>query len=507
MIPPVVRRLGADGRDGDPAAYLYEVTLDLMADGVVIADADGRIVVANERAVSLLAAPGAELRGRPVEDFVPGPRRREHAEQRHEFLDHPTQRGMAPGRRVLVERPGAAPATLAITLVPITLDDEPATLVRLSDVSEASRAIAAEQWLLHLMETSGQAMIGTDRDGMVVAWNPAAAELFGWTADEMVGRHVSRIAPDDLGPAQHEAMQRVLGGETMRFEAQRRHRDGSVFPVGVLALPRTDAFGDIVGALGVIEDLTPKRQAELALRQRSKELERSNTALERFAYAASHDLQEPVRMVGSFAQLLERRYRDALDDDGREMLDILVDAAGRMQTLVNDLLAYSRADHEREQELRCDATAELQQSLDLLAGAIAECGARLEVETELPELAVDPVDLRQIWRNLIGNSLKHRGDAEPVVVIGCSTRGAVAELRVSDNGPGIAPQHHEAVFEPFRRVGATRTKGAGFGLALCRRIVESYGGEISIASPVDGGTTIAFTLPTAPTGDPITAGP
>ena len=230
------------------------------------------------------------------------------------------------------------------------------------------------------------------------------------------------------------------------------------------------------------------------------DVRRSNTELEQFAYVASHDLQEPLRQVASFCTLLERRYADRLDEDGAQYLGFIVEGAGRMQRLIEDLLAFSRIGRTPEHLAEVDLEKTLDDALANLAARREESGAEVTADP-LPVVVGDASLLTTLWQNLVGNALKFHGDEPPRVHVSCTTDGAGAwRLTVRDNGIGIAPQHADRVFDIFERLhAAEQYEGTGIGLAMCRKIVEFHGGTIAIEANAGApGATVRFTLPRRP---------
>ncbi|TMS55878.1 CHASE3 domain-containing protein [Mycobacterium sp. DBP42] len=259
----------------------------------------------------------------------------------------------------------------------------------------------------------------------------------------------------------------------------------------------------------VVEELDASRSAEAALDQQAEELRRSNAELEQFAYVASHDLQEPLRKVASFCQLLERRYGDKLDERGIEYIGFAVDGAKRMQVLINDLLTFSRVGRLNATHTEVDLNGALDVALNNLSTAIAESGAEIQRPDEpLPSIDGDPTLMAMVWQNLIGNAVKFRRDGvAPRIVIDC--RDGTDELAdnwvfsVSDNGIGIGEEFVDKVFVIFQRLhGRDAFSGTGIGLALCKKIVEHHGGSIWIDTTYTSGTRFIFTLPATPSTVP-----
>jgi light-regulated signal transduction histidine kinase (bacteriophytochrome) len=225
---------------------------------------------------------------------------------------------------------------------------------------------------------------------------------------------------------------------------------------------------------------------------------RSNAELEQFAYVASHDLQEPLRKVASFCQLLERRYGDQLDDRGRQYIDFAVDGAKRLQVLINDLLAFSRVGRGNEVRTEMPMDQPLDVAIGAMDAAIEEKGAVIERPDSLPEVLGDATLLAVLWQNLISNGIKFAvPDRDPVIkVTFAEAPDGMWLFCVADNGIGISPEFGEKIFIIFQRLhGRDAYPGTGIGLALCKRIVEHHGGEISLDPGYSGGTQICFTLP------------
>ncbi len=291
-----------------------------------------------------------------------------------------------------------------------------------------------------------------------------------------------------------EASRRVVGGDYA-------HRIELAGPADLRAVAAdVDAMrSELVASLQearASQEVSARQAAELDAQ--AAELLRSNAELEQFAYVASHDLQEPLRKVASFCQLLEKRYGDQLDERGRQYLGFAVDGAKRMQVLINDLLTFSRVGRGSEVRVRLPLDAPLDAALAALGTAIDESGAVIERPGRLPEVTGDATLLGMLWQNLVGNGIKFRApDRTPVVQItAAESDGGGWEFCVQDNGIGIPAEFAEKVFVIFQRLhGREAYPGTGIGLALSKRIVEFHGGEIGLDDAYTGGTRICFTLP------------
>ena len=250
-----------------------------------------------------------------------------------------------------------------------------------------------------------------------------------------------------------------------------------------------------MGVFAAARDITARKKAEENLRKTMEDLEHSNRELEQFAYVASHDLQEPLRMVSSYSQLIARRYKDKLDSDGVEFIEFAVDGANRMQKLINDLLAYSRVSTRGRPPETTDAHAALGEAITNLGAAIEESGAFI-TNDDLPEVAADYSQLVHLFQNLLGNAIKFRGDETPHIHVSAKRGRGEWVFSVKDNGIGIEPQYHDRIFIIFQRLhGRDEYSGTGIGLALCKRIVERHGGRIWLESQPGSGTVFHFTIP------------
>ena len=262
------------------------------------------------------------------------------------------------------------------------------------------------------------------------------------------------------------------------------------------------ASGELI--LLALQDITSWKEAEdarvaaeLELKRTSAELARSNAELERFAYVASHDLQEPLRMVASYTQLLSKRYAGRLDERADKYIAYAVDGANRMQALIRDLLAYSRAGKGGREFRRVDSEEVARRAVANLEAARRATNAVIEIGP-LPTVEADAVQLGQLFQNLVSNSLKFRSAAPPRVDISAERAGAFWRFRVRDNGIGIAPEYQQRVFLVFERLHTqAEYRGTGIGLALSRRIVENHGGQLTLESVPGQGSTFSFTLPAA----------
>jgi PAS domain S-box-containing protein len=349
-----------------------------------------------------------------------------------------------------------------------------------------------------LLEAAPDAMVVVNQGGEIVLLNVQAEKQFGYRRDELLGQKVTNIIPigfaerliaDDLRSAEDASAQQI--GTGIELIAERK--DGSEFPIEIMLSPLQSPEGTLVTA--AIRDISVRKAAAVVLLQKVDELNRSNEELGQFAYIASHDLQEPLRMVASYTQLLSRRYKGKLDADADEFIAFAVDGASRMQRLIQDLLAYSRVGTKGRELLETSSEDALQQALTNLRGAIEESSA-VVTHDPLPPVMADDMQLTQLFQNLVGNAIKYQKSGVPRVHISAARNGGKQwDFAVKDNGLGIDPQYFERIFGMFQRLHKRdEFAGTGIGLAICKKIVERHGGHIWVESKQGQGSTFRFAL-------------
>jgi PAS domain S-box-containing protein len=364
------------------------------------------------------------------------------------------------------------------------------------DLSESKEAEAKYRGLL---EAAPDAMVVVNRGGEIVLLNVSAEKQFGYSRDELLGQKVTNIIPkgfaerliaDGTRTAAEALAQQIGTG----IELIGRRKDGSDFPIEIMLSPLESAEGILVTA--AIRNITERKKSEERLVKTVGELKRSNDELQQFAYVASHDLQEPLRMVASYTQLLAKRYKGRLDSDADEFIAYAVDGSSRMQRLIQDLLAYSRAGTNGKVLREISSEEKFKEALTNLRAAIEESGA-IVTHDSLPAVTTDGTQLTQIFQNLVGNAIKYRSAAVPHVHVSAAKNGGSEWIfSVRDNGLGIDPLYFERIFLLFQRLhGQKEFKGTGIGLAICKKMLEQLGGRIWVESLPAKGSTFFFTLP------------
>jgi PAS domain S-box-containing protein len=365
------------------------------------------------------------------------------------------------------------------------------------DSASAAEAVAGSGagHLARLFAMSPDLLAAAGFDGLLKVFNDAWEHQLGWTREELqVKPYMEIVHPDDREETLRQ-IGRLAAGETIaEYVCRILRKDGSVVWMAWSGGPGDEAFY-IVG-----RDVSERLALEHELARRSERLQATNAELQDFAYTASHDLSEPLRMVGSFLGLLERRAGDALDDKGREYLRQAGDGARRMRHLIDDLLAYSRVANEEPRREQVDLRDLVAEVLAVLGPAIEAEGARVEVG-ELPTLEAEPGQLGQLLQNLIGNAVKfHRPGAPATVRVTARRTHGACVVTVADDGIGIPDGDQERIFTMFTRLHRRdEYAGTGIGLAICRRIAERHGGRIYVESTPGAGSAFHTLLPDRPT--------
>ncbi len=370
------------------------------------------------------------------------------------------------------------------------------------DVTERKRAeeaLAQERYLMNsLMDNLPDNIYFKDTESRFTKINRALSRHFGLgDPREALGKTDFDFFTEDHARPAFEDEQEVMrsGRPLVAKEERETWTDGRIRWASTTKMPLRGGDGKIIGTFGVSRDITDRKFAEEELRRTTEELARSNAELEQFAYVASHDLQEPLRMVASYAQLLAKRYRSHLDADADDFIGYVVGGATRMQTLINDLLAYSRVGTRGKPLRPTNAQTALKQALDNLQIAIEDSGA-VVTQDPLPEVIGDDTQLCQLFQNLLGNAIKYRGEYPPQVHVTAKRNATKWVFSVKDNGIGFEPEYAERIFVIFQRLyGATEYPGTGIGLAICKKIVERHGGSIWVESQPGKGSTFYFTMP------------
>jgi PAS domain S-box-containing protein len=473
--------------DQEHSAYILAAIVDFSDDAIISLDLNGIITSWNPSAERLYGYTAAEAIGQPVSILIPLDRLDEEPQilgriRRGERVDHlETVRKCKDGKAIDV----------SVTVSPIR--NAQGVIMGASkisrDVTEARKAERGSRLLAAIVDSSDDAIVSKDLNGVVTSWNRSAERLFGYPASEMIGQPITKIIPSDRIEEEPRILARIRNGERVdHFETIRQRKDGTLIDISLTISPVRDANGKVVGASKIARDITERKRVDTAIR-------RVNHDLEQFAFSASHDLQEPLRNIKIYSELLTRRFGDKLEGEALEFLGYLRAGATRMEALVRDLLAYTRIGSVETPLEGVDANVVLAEVLESLGGAIAESGA-VVTSDKMPRVPMHSLHLQQVFQNLIGNAIKYRGEERtPKVHVTGVRQGGCYTFSIRDNGIGIAPQYRETIFKLFKRLHSNQEyAGTGLGLAICQRIVEQYDGRIWVESEPGEGSTFHFTI-------------
>jgi PAS domain S-box-containing protein len=484
----------------------YRRTFELAGSGVAHIGLDRKFIRVNRRLCEILGYPAQELigmTGRQIShpedlDVI----NKERARMERGEIDH-----VRVEKRYLRKDGSTVWISFSMVVEHDAAGKPTYEIAIFDDISERKRAEAAvlesEARFRSLTQLSSDWYWEQDENFGLKFMSRRMGERTGLEASAYIGRKrwdQPALNLTDADWAAHRAQ--LERHEPFRdFEMERPNPAGGTRWISVSGEPVFDSRGRFAGYRGVGSDITARKRAEAELRKahdelakKAEELQRSNAELEQFAYVASHDLQEPLRMVSSYTQLLGRRYGDKFDGDAKEFMHYIVDGAARMKQLIEDLLAYSRVGTKGKEFKPLSVEAALQRAITNLRAAIEESGAAITWDP-LPTVEGDEMQLAQVFQNLMGNALKFRGARPPRIHVGATQDNGAWQLTVADNGIGIEPQYFERIFMLFQRLHTMgEYPGTGIGLAICKKVVERHGGRIWVSSTPGEGSQFHFTL-------------
>ena len=505
---------------------LFDTLLETIAALVVVFDSKGRVVLFNDACQQLTGYDFDEVQGRHIWDLLVPVEERQgvidtfdelragHFPNRHEN-DWVTRQGE---RRTLdwsnsavLDDDGQVQYVVA-TGVDITerrdAEARQRELIRAEAARKAAEAVrdsarVAEDAFSGIVDLCADAIISIDQNQTISLFNQGAEEIFGYTADEVVGQPLGILLPEDARPphaahvdefADAKKPSRRMGE---RGQIYGMRKNGKLFPAEA-SISKQRVNGDWLFT-AVLRDVTEERRAREELKRANTELERSNSDLEHFAAVASHDLQEPLRKIQAFGERLESRFGDLLPERGQDYLSRMQNAAGRMSNLIDDLLAFSRVTTRARPFEPLDLTKIVERVLSDLVVRIERTGGEVNIGT-LPQIDADPTQMHLLFQNLIGNALKfHREGVPPVVEVGLESSdddGDRCTIFIQDNGAGFDEKYLDRIFDVFQRLhGRGVYEGTGMGLAIVRKIVERHGGSVTARSTPGEGSRFLITLP------------
>ena len=354
---------------------------------------------------------------------------------------------------------------------------------------------ATEKRFKAVFDSSPSGIMITRNEGEILHANPAMAEMLQYDLEFLTGTNVFDYTYSEDRPDTMLMVQLLNNGQIAEYDLEKRYvrKDGTTFWAKTWVSLMERSEGEVV-RVAIVENIDRRKKAEQKLEEKNKELMEINQELEHFAYVASHDLQEPLRTVASFIQILEKKYSHLLDEDGQQFMGFVVDGAKRMQALIRELLEYSRINRFNTDYERVDLNEVLQMVNRALKEKIDSTDAVILAEN-LPSIQGNKIQLTQIFQNLIDNAIKFKGEEAPEIIISVEELPGKWEIQVRDNGIGISQEYFQRIFIIFQRLHTHEEySGTGIGLALCKKIIERHGGEIWLDSAPGGGTTFTFTI-------------
>ena len=508
--------------------------LESAMDAVIAVDEKQRVVLFNAAAEKMFGCPPGEAIGCSIERFIPERFRATHSRHIREFGETGvTNRAMGKLGAIWGVRSDGEEFPIEASISQVQAGGKKLFTVILRDITERNRAeealagqavelsrqadellrsreaLEAQTLMLRsVLDSIEEGLVATDDQGKFILWNPAAEKIVGMGPAEMSpeqwNTHYGVYLPDTVTPfpPEQNPLLRAMRGEMGSAEMflKNRHLDGGV-RIEINGSPLKDKDGKVRGGVVAFRDITERKRSEQERERYVRELQRSNAELEQFAYVASHDLQEPLRMVASYTEILGERYRGKLDANADRYIGYAVDGAQRMQRLIRDLLAYARVSSQAKPLAPTDSGEALAAVLRGMQTAISGSHAQI-VYPDLPLIMADQGQLEQVFQNLINNAIKFRGQREPRIEISAQLKGDDWTFSVKDNGIGMDLENAGRIFEMFQRLHSREEyEGTGIGLAIAKRIVERHGGKIWCESAPDMGATFYFTMPAVAGGE------
>ncbi len=470
-------------------------TVDLSPDAIII-HRQGVVLFVNKAGVHLFGGLTEEdILGKHIKELI-----------HYSFVDKVFQRieqmtkymKQVPVLDITIKKINGTYLEVSVASTPVYFHAIPHIITILRDITDRKKNEELKSQLASIILHTTDSVYALSLDGMILSWNPGAEMLYGYSRREAVGNHISFIYPQDKKNEINYLLDKINKDESVvGYETKRIKKDGTIMDVSITVSPIKEASGIITGASTIARDITFKKQVEAELRRYAEELALSNEELYVFSYAASHDLQEPLRTIQAFIQLLNEKHKKKLSPEVDELIDSAEDGVTRMHRLITDFLMYSRVGSQSAVIETVDCNAVLNDALDNLKIAIKESKSKIK-HYSLPNLRGNKVQLTQVFQNLISNAIKYKGEKKPAIEISAEKTGEFWKFAVKDNGIGIEEWFSERIFIVFQKLhDHKRYPGSGIGLALCKRVIEKHGGKIWFESEVGKGTTFYFTMPEA----------
>lgn len=482
---------------------LRKKIMNSALDAIICIDSKGHVIIWNDQAERTFGWKREEMNGKAMVDYIVPPQYRErHIFGFNQYLK--TGKGPMLNKRFEITALNRARKIFPVELliVPIEIDNATVFCSFIRDISaqkEVEGMLQKSEDRYHKMveEVNDYAILLLNKEGLIENWNKGAENIKGYKEDEIIGENFSVFytEEDKKNNLPERLLKQAMEEGSASIDGWRVRKDGSLFWANVVLTALHDDDGGVIGFTKVTRDLTEKKEADEKLLKYTHELESSNKELEQFAYIASHDLQEPLRMVTSFLTQLEKKYKGQLDEKAQQYIYFATDGAARMRRIILDLLEYSRIGRKEYDIEELDMNQVVEEVIQFHRTLIKEKEAKIICE-KLPIIKAAHTPVEQVLQNLIANALKYQlPDVKPRVEIKASETDSCWEFSVSDNGIGIEPQYFDKIFVLFQRLHQKEQySGTGIGLAICKKIVENFRGRIWVESEQGKGSTFYFTI-------------
>ena len=523
-----------DIKDLTETSEMLEKMNDAAQDSIILMDNNGKVARWNKSSERIFGYSENEIKGKDLH-MILAPKRYHDDHKKGFTLFKDTGKGDMVGRTLefFALHKSGKEFPIEISLASVNLAGKWCGLGIVRDITERKRSAASlkteSERIEKILRTTPSAVFSVDRNRMVTSWNNRAEQITGYAAQEVLGRCCTLFSrshcDEKCGLLSKDVIKPVFGKECTVGT-----KDGKTKIISKNLDEIKDDSGQLVGGIECFEDITELRQyqkgleilvdqktADIARREKvmqslmedlniskeliqkeKEELARSNKELEEFAYVASHDLQEPLRMVASYVGLLEKKYSKELNGEAKEYIEFAVDGARRMQTLIKDLLEYSRVGRKGEPFTEIDTEGILGKVTEILKVTINNTGAQI-IWNKLPSIKADAIQMTQVFQNLIANAIKFRSDEVPKICVECKEDDNFWTFAIKDNGIGFDGHFADKIFGLFVKLhGKNEYEGTGIGLAICKKLVERRGGRIWAESETEKGASFYFTIPKRP---------